>query len=182
MKRKTAREILADSFRELAQDIPIDRITVRDIIRNCGYSQATFYRQFKDKYDLIAWSYTRDLEAILDRLTGDAHSWRQAFESAAAYFAGHRQYLANLLIHTGGYDSFIINMAAIHSRIMQKTLDRLAKTEPVDDRIRMYLQIYCYGTVLFSCDWILGKYDLSEKELADMYENALPEPLHRYLT
>ena len=57
MKRKTAREILADSFRELAETRSVDKITVRDITDNCGYSTATFYRQFKDKYDLIAWQY-----------------------------------------------------------------------------------------------------------------------------
>ena len=56
MKRKTAKEILAESFRELAEKKSIDRITVKDIAQNCGYSSATFYRQFKDKYDLIAWS------------------------------------------------------------------------------------------------------------------------------
>ena len=58
MKRKTAKEILADSFRELAGTKAIDKITVKDITDNCGYSTATFYRQFTDKYDLIAWEYT----------------------------------------------------------------------------------------------------------------------------
>ena len=57
MKRKTAKELLAESFRELAQDRDIDKITVQDIAKNCGYSIATFYRQFRDKYDLIAWDY-----------------------------------------------------------------------------------------------------------------------------
>ena len=37
---------------------------MKDIVNNCGYSSATFYRQYKDKYDLIAWAYTRDLELI----------------------------------------------------------------------------------------------------------------------
>ena len=78
MKRKTAKEILADSFLELAQNIPIDRITVREIAENCGYSQATFYRQFRDKYDLIAWNYTKDLEMILEQLDSSELSWRQA--------------------------------------------------------------------------------------------------------
>ena len=36
MKRKTAKEILSDSFRELAQVKPVDRITVKDITDNCG--------------------------------------------------------------------------------------------------------------------------------------------------
>ena len=42
MKRKTAKEILADSFRELMERKSADRITVRDITGNCGYSMATF--------------------------------------------------------------------------------------------------------------------------------------------
>ncbi|MCR5793898.1 MAG: TetR/AcrR family transcriptional regulator [Solobacterium sp.] len=180
MKRKTAKEILADSFRELAQDMPINKITVKDIIDNCGYSQATFYRQFKDKYDLIAWSYTKDFEAIIDRRKAEELSWRESLENSASYFQQHRQYLANLLTHTSGYDSFIINMTAIHSRIMNKEFDQLTEIQPADERVRAALQIYCYGCVLFSCDWILGKYDLSVKELADVYESAMSEPLRRH--
>lgn len=44
MKRKTAGELLAESFRELAETKSIDLITVREIAGNCGYSPATFYR------------------------------------------------------------------------------------------------------------------------------------------
>ena len=42
MKRKTAREILADPFHELAENRQIDKITVREIAANCSYSTATF--------------------------------------------------------------------------------------------------------------------------------------------
>ena len=181
MKRKTAKEILAESFRELAQSMPIDKITVKDIIGNCGYSQATFYRQFRDKYDLIAWSYTRDLEQILDRLNGDAQSWRKTLIEVADYYQQHKQYLANLLTHTNGYDSFVVNMTAIHQKILLKTLERLSGSKALDESSQIYGRIYCYGTVLFSCDWILGKYSLSEKELAAVYENALPAPLAHYI-
>ena len=34
MKRKTAKEILAESFRELAEKKDIDKITVKDITSN----------------------------------------------------------------------------------------------------------------------------------------------------
>ena len=77
MKRKTAKEILAESFIELAQTKKIDKITVKDITENCGYSSATFYRQFKDKYDLIAWSYTQDLRSIVDKLEYTEGSWKK---------------------------------------------------------------------------------------------------------
>lgn len=54
MKRKTAKEILTASFQELAEKKSVDKITIQEIVDNCGYSPATFYRNFKDKYDLIA--------------------------------------------------------------------------------------------------------------------------------
>ena len=57
MKRMTAREVLAESFRELAMEKSIERITVRKIAENCEYSSATFYQHFRDKYDRIAWDY-----------------------------------------------------------------------------------------------------------------------------
>ena len=71
MKRKTAKEILADSLHELAEGRQIDKITVREIAANCGYSSATFYRQFRDKYDLIAWDYARQIEKVMSRIGTD---------------------------------------------------------------------------------------------------------------
>lgn len=65
MRRRTSKEILAESFRELADTRPIDKITIKDIVDNCGYSPATFYRQFKDKYDLIAWDYAKEVGRIM---------------------------------------------------------------------------------------------------------------------
>ena len=67
MKRKTAREILTESFRELAGSKPVDKITVPEIVENCGYSKTTFYRLFKDKYDLMACDYAQRLQAIVDQ-------------------------------------------------------------------------------------------------------------------
>ena len=59
MKRKTAKEILAESFQELAAG--------KNITDNCGNSPATFYRQFKDKYDLIAWEFPEIYEVFSAR-------------------------------------------------------------------------------------------------------------------
>ena len=66
MKRKTPKEILTASFQELAAVKSIDKITIQEIVDNCGYSPATFYRNFKDKYDLIAWEHTRAVAEIVE--------------------------------------------------------------------------------------------------------------------
>lgn len=180
MKRKTTKEILAESFRELAEKKSIDKITVRDITENCGYSSATFYRQFKDKYDLIAWAYTKDLEKIMIQIAFDENSWKKTLIDAAYYYRDHKDYLSNLLLHTSGYLSFIRYMSDINYRSLKNTIeksDHYIQNEKTD----MYIRLYCQGTVALTCDWILEKYHATPEELAEIYEKSLPEPLGEYL-
>ncbi len=181
MKRKTAKEILAESFREIAETKPIDKITGKDVTTNCGYSTATFYRQFRDKYDLIAWAYSRDLEKIMDRIAFDETSWMQTLLDAAAYYDAHREYLANLLLNTSGYDSFIRNMTEINTNSLTKKILLSAKTETLQEDVRMLIQVYCSGSVYLTCEWILGKYEADPKKLAEIYALSLPDPLKQYL-
>ncbi len=107
MKRKTTKEILTESFRGLAADRAIDKITVQEIVDNCGYSTATFYRHFKDKYDLIAWGYAHKAEEIMAQVSENDARWKQTLMDWAAYFQTEKEYLANLFLHTSGHDSFI---------------------------------------------------------------------------
>jgi AcrR family transcriptional regulator len=177
MKRKTTKEILAESFRELAESKSIDKITVQEIVNNCDYSTATFYRHFKDKYDLIAWDYARKAEAIMARLSEKDASWKQTLMNWAEYFQTEKEYLANLFLHTSGHDSFIQYMTEVHYRAFTKHLLVISKQKELDEKTSLLARTYCLGTVYLSCEWITGKYDVTPDELAEIYGNALPQPL-----
>ena len=181
MRRKTTKELLAESFRELAAAKPIDKITVKDITENCGYSVATFYRQFRDKYDLIAWDYTRRIEKIMAQVGEREASWQQTLIDGAAYFAEQKEYLANLFLHTGGMDSFIGYMREINFDSLKSAVLRMSGLSALDERKEMLIRTYVMGTVQLTCEWILGKYNVQKDDLVDIYEKALPEPLHQYL-
>ena len=177
MKRKTTKEILAESFRELAESKSIDKITVQEIVNNCDYSTATFYRHFKDKYDLIAWDYARKAEAIMARLSEKDASWKQTLMDWAEFFHAEKEYLANLFLHTSGHDSFIQYMTEVHYRAFTKHLLVISKLKELDEKTSLLARTYCLGTVYLSCEWIIGKYDVTPDELAEIYENAVPQPL-----
>ncbi len=174
MKRQTTKEILAESFRELAENKSIDKITVQEIVDNCDYSTATFYRHFKDKYDLIAWDYAHKAEEIMARLSANDTRWRQTLMDWAGYFQTEKEYLANLFLHTSGHDSFIQYMAEIHYRALMKHLLAISGQNELDKKISLLARSYCLGTVCLSCEWILGKYDVTPGEMAEIYENAAP--------
>ena len=50
---------LADSIKECMKTTAVDRITVQNIVDGCGMTRQTFYRNFKDKYDLINWYFDK---------------------------------------------------------------------------------------------------------------------------
>lgn len=181
MKRKTTREILAESFRELAEKKNIDRITIKDITDNCGYSPATFYRQFSDKYDLIAWDYSQRIASIMDRVGRDGYVWKQTLIDAARVFLEEKTYLANLLMHTEGHDSFIRYMADINFESLKAHIRQVTGGEGPDEKTEWYIRIYCLGTVSLTCEWLMDVYDMTPEELAEVYENSVPDPLKPYL-
>ena len=122
MKRKTAKEILAESFRELARSKPVDKITVPSIIENCGYSKTTFYRLFKDKYDLMAWDYAQRIQAIVSQTENDDYEWKQILWDVASFYNEQKDYLRNLLLHTSGYQSFSRYMKQLHIESVIKSV------------------------------------------------------------
>lgn len=181
MKRKTAKEMLVESFRELAEKKAVDKITVQDIIGNCGYSKTTFYRSFKDKYDLMAWDYIKRHRQIMDKTEKADYAWKTTLIEGALLFNEQKDYLKNLLLHTNGLDSFSSNMKLVHFDSLKKCVLEASGMKELDVKTEMYVRTYCQGTVDLTCDWIMGAYDVSPEELAEVYEKCLPEPLHKYL-
>lgn len=180
MRRKTAKEILAETFREIAAKKSVDKITIKDITDACGYSTATFYRQFKDKYDLIAWDYARGVEEIMNRID-QQYPWKQTLLDGAISFEENKDYLSNLFLHTGGHDSFVRNMTEMNYNALKQYILRSTGKTKLEADTEMYIRLYCLGTVNLTCEWIMGKYRATPTEIAVIFENSLPAPLHQYL-
>lgn len=181
MKRKTAKEILAESFFELAATKNVDKITVKDITSNCGYSQATFYRQFRDKYDLIAWADSMGTANIMNKVGTDGYEWRDTLLEGARVFWEKKEYLANLFLHTSGMDSFIHYKTDLNYEHLKACVKKAMGNTPMDEATDMYIRTYVMGTVSLTCEWVLGKYSATPEEMAEIYEKSLPEPLKKYL-
>ena len=182
MKRKTTKEILAESFRELAESKSIDKITVQEIVNNCDYSTATFYRHFKDKYDLIAWDYANQITQMMNQVGKNGYTWRQTLLDGLRQYQKQKDYLTNLLVHTGGHDFFIRYMSETHAAQLTAHVKRLREEDYLDKETELFIRMYCLGTACLNCEWILGKIEATPEELADIYERSLPEPMRQLLT
>lgn len=181
MKRKTTKEILAESFRELAEKKGVDKITIREITENCGFSPATFYRHFKDKYNLIVWDFDQRCRRITDRIGSDGYTWSQVLLDGPEMVYGQKEYVKNLLNHTSGQDSFSKNFAHINISLLTREILKSPDLKKLNTELEICIKVYSYGIVQIVCDWISGKIKISPEHLAVLLEQALPEPLKPYL-
>ncbi|MCI8326484.1 MAG: TetR family transcriptional regulator, partial [Lachnospiraceae bacterium] len=54
-KKSVVDTLLAESFKELALEHPIEKITIKEITDKAGVIRPTFYNHFQDKYELLEW-------------------------------------------------------------------------------------------------------------------------------
>ena len=78
------KRLLADSLRQLLEKKPLEKITVKEIVENCGVNRQTFYYNFQDIYDLVEWIFRDTSEQLLatEHCAGD---WKACLAVTAHY-------------------------------------------------------------------------------------------------
>ena len=54
MKRDVKAQIAA-SFKELVLEMPVEKMTIKDITDRAGVIRVTFYNHFQDKYEVLEY-------------------------------------------------------------------------------------------------------------------------------
>ena len=84
---------LANGMKELLVHTPVDKITVKQIVDQCDVTRPTFYRHFKDKYDLINW-YFDVLAQMSFKQMGISMTLREGLIKKFEFIKGEGQFFA----------------------------------------------------------------------------------------
>lgn len=179
--RMTTKELLAASLKELSAQKSVDKITIREIVQNCGLTAKTFYNHFQDKYDLIAWIYSTAAEKIMGKIDGENYAWKDSLTDGFKYFLENKEFLKNLIAHTSGQDSFINYVARFNVKILSDYIKRSQNLETLPQDVEILIKVYCYGTVCTLCEMLVNPAPIPDEEFVKLIEKALPEPLKKYL-
>ncbi|WRK54269.1 TetR family transcriptional regulator [Coprobacillaceae bacterium CR2/5/TPMF4] len=77
--------IFAQAIKDLIKVVPLDKIAVTDIVTRSGMTRQTFYRYFKDKYDLVNW-YFEKLVLQSFRQMGNGCSLQEVFTIKVCFY------------------------------------------------------------------------------------------------
>lgn len=177
-KHDETRYLFASAIKELIKENPLDKITVTDIVLKAGMTRQTFYRYFKDKYDLVNW-YFEKLVLQSFRQMGNGCTLDEALhfkfkfiEKEHAFFKeAFKSNDYNNLIH---YDYCCIY--DFYKNIIEKKLN-----QDLDPHLNFLLEMYCRGSIDMTVEWVLKEMHLKIDDLVVLLIEALPAKLKPYL-
>lgn len=166
---------LAEAMKRLMERHSLEKITVSQIVELCDTTRPTFYRYFKDKYDLINWYFDKLAQKSFKQM-GVSLSLREALLKKFEFMALEKKFFSaafscktqNNLID---YD---------YEMIYQFYCDFLQKSAPVEftPDIEFLLRMYCHGSIEMTADWAKSGMTISPEHMADLLIDALPPRLY----
>ena len=96
MKQQITKLAIENAFLKLLQERPFDKISVKDIVDECGVTRNTFYYHYDDIYSIIDDIMKRKLKEAIDLIGNDDLSWGDLFASVMSFFTSNKQMTAHL--------------------------------------------------------------------------------------
>jgi len=93
---QATKKALAQAFVELCCEMPYQKVTVRGIAQRCGVSTQTFYNNFCDKQDLLAFFIRGEIQRVFDATFARAGDWLEFSTACFENFMSHADYLRNI--------------------------------------------------------------------------------------
>ncbi len=180
-KELTTKELIARSLVKLSETKSIDKITIQEIVANCGLTKTTFYNHFQDKYDLIVWAYAEPVRSIAGRTGGGGYTLGSAIYDILRYFDDNRKFILNALKNTSGQNYFLHYVARVHFTILRDFVAAQNGFAKVPRRLEALLKLYAYGSVQMVCEWLLDGTPIPAEEFASFLEAGVPEEAKPYV-
>ncbi|NDL66806.1 TetR-like C-terminal domain-containing protein [Anaerotalea alkaliphila] len=173
-----SKEKLAGALEALLACKNLDDIPVSEIVACASVSRKTFYRNFKDKYDLAAWYFARLYEGSFGRIK-EGVGWEEALLSHLEIYEEKHPVLKN------AYESRDVNgLRACDILLTKRTFEEYLAGKGVDTQtedMRFAIEIAARGGTDCIIEWLLGGMKMDKARLASLLKRTLPGDILRHI-
>lgn len=168
---------IINAFNSLIEKQEFSKISVDMILETADVSRSTFYRYFKDKYEVMNANYKHLLDYFVapERSSGYRDLIFQLFDFAK----DHARLFKNAMESTG-FNSFS-NFVYEYSYKIALEITRLNRGgEGFSQVEEMQVDIFCNGLCAVLRNIVNQRYKVSSSEAADALYEMMPESLKYY--
>ena len=150
------KKAIAASMKELMKKKSLDKITVADIVKNCGLNRQTFYYHFQDKYDLVNWIYYNEIvSAIAHNIS--YHDWSEAILDVLNIMKRDKSFYMGALDSSGRnlcQEYFFSVTKDLLLEIVNGLADSFEEGRQMEEADKNFIaEFYAYGLVGIVLQW-----------------------------
>ena len=183
MKRKTAKELLAESFRELSATKTVDKITIQDIADKCGINRQTFYYHFQDIIDLVRWILISDAEKLVKgNKTYD--TWQKGYLACFETIKKDKVFILNIYHHAPREyitDYLYSITLELLTNVVEEKIKELKLRVRDEDKF-FVANFFKYSLVGLVLDWIDKGMDMEPVEIVNKLDSIIHGTMEKALT
>ena len=169
MASLTRRSIM-DSFLRLLEDRPVNKISVKDIVEDCGINRNTFYYHFEDISAVISAIIIDEVDRVIETYK-DISLMEECFEAALRLGHDHRNAIYHIY-NSSSRDYLERQLMEICKYVATRFVDRTAADMTINPMDREII-IHSYQCELFGhiIDWLdSGMDDKAEQRIMRLCE------------
>ena len=179
------KKAIRESFIKLLNERPLNKITVKDIVEDCGVNRMTFYYHFKDIYDLVEWACAEDVaRALQNKKTYD--TWQQGFVQIFHAVRENKVFVMNVYrcVSREQVEKYLVPLT--DQLIMGVIAERSAGMTVREEDKQFIAQVHSYSFVGLMLDWIKddmrAEPELLVNKLALVIQGSISAALERFRT
>ena len=170
MSERSVKTALMSSIHRLMETRSIDQIRVEDILSLCGVSRTTFYRYFKDKYDLMNYCYRAEVNEIVSRY--DIQDYLGTIQAIFRYVERNRDFLRTAVQYEG-QNSFMEFFQEYLEKYYTSVVCALSGQQQLTCLQRIMISHHCAGWVYSEVKYLQSNNDHEELVSATDYVQAI---------
>lgn len=150
---KTTKDALGQSLKKLLLHTTLDKITVKDIVEDCGVNRQTFYYHFQDIFDLLSWVFIQEANKTLqENRTRD--TWMVGFLQTLSYIKAHKKLVLNAY-HSVSRETLERYLYHVTYDLLKRVIAEEADGMCVTERDKKFIaDFYKYAFVGLVLEWI----------------------------
>lgn len=177
-KHDVTKYIFANAVKDLIKGQSLDKITVTDIVIKSKMTRQTFYRYFKDKYDLVNWYFEKLVMQSFRQMANGCSLCEALFLKFEFIKEEHTFFKA--AFKSNDYNNLInYDYQCIYE--FYKAIIERNSNHKIDKELDFLLVMYCKGSIDMTVDWVLKDMPIEIEKIVSLLEEALPERLAFYL-
>lgn len=171
---------MAASLKKLLKKTTLQKITVKDIVKDCEVNRQTFYYHFQDIYALLEWIFvTEATKVISNNKTCD--TWQQGFLQAFQYVEQNKTLVVNAY-HSIGRKHLEWYLYNVAYKLLIDVVNEQAKGMYVPEENKQFIaDFYKYAFVGLMLEWIDAGMKERPEDIINKLSTLITGDIHKAL-